>query len=49
VWILTVLMVAATAVLSSMSHQPLFDGLSHALVYLSFGLIGGGRGLAPAA
>jgi hypothetical protein len=40
VGILTVLMLAATAVLSSMARQPLFDGLSHGLVYLSFGMIG---------
>lgn len=40
VGVLSVLMLAATAVFSSMDRQPLFDGLSHVLVYLSFGLIG---------
>ncbi len=34
------LMLAATAVVSTMTHQPLFDGLSHVFVYLCFGLIG---------
>ena len=38
--ILTVLMLAGTAVVSTMTHQPLFDGLSHVFVYLCFGLIG---------
>jgi hypothetical protein len=40
VGIVTVLMLAGTAVVSTMTHQPLFDGLSHVFVYLCFGLIG---------
>ena len=40
VGIVTVLMLAGTAVISTMTHQPLFDGLSHVFVYLCFGLIG---------
>jgi hypothetical protein len=40
VGIVTVLMLAGAAVISTMTHQPLFDGLSHVFVYLCFGLIG---------
>jgi hypothetical protein len=38
--IVAVLMLAATAVIGTMTHQPLFDGLSHVFVYLCFGLVG---------
>ena len=40
VGIVTMLMLAGTAVVSTMTHQPLFDGLGHVFVYLCFGLIG---------
>ena len=40
VGIVTMLMLAATAVVSTKTHQPLFDGLSHVFVYLCFDLIG---------